>query len=79
MGEMSKEQSRQEDLGEQLRRAVTKAGLNRFAISQRTGLSYSVVHGFLGGERDIMLGTASKLAAVLGLELRPARRPRKGR
>ena len=42
--------------------------------SRRSGVAYAVVHRFIGGDRSINLGTASKLAAVLNLELRPAQR-----
>ena len=58
------------DLAQQLRKAIRESGLNRHELSQRTGLSYSMVHGFVAGDRDIVLGTASRIAAVLGLELR---------
>lgn len=77
---MSKK-TRQIDLAEQLRAAFAESGLSRFELARRAGLSYAVVHRFIGGDRDITIGTASKLANVLGLELRPTRCPstRKGR
>jgi plasmid maintenance system antidote protein VapI len=34
-----------------------------------SGVNVSVVHRFLGGERDITLTTASKLAHLIGLQL----------
>ena len=38
-------------------------------LSERSGARYSAVRGFVKGERDAMLGTASELCRVLGLEL----------
>jgi len=61
------------DLGGQLRAAIEASGLSRFELSRRAGVAYAVVYRFVGGERTITLDTASKLANVLGLELRPKR------
>ena len=66
--------NRRIDLAAQLRTAVERSGLSRFELAQRTGLSYAVIHRFITGNRDIVLATASKIAAVLDLELRPARK-----
>lgn len=41
------------------------------AMSKRTGLAYQIVHGFLTKERDITVTSASKLADLFELELRP--------
>ena len=68
------------DLAKALRAALAAADMSRFELSKRSGVSYSVIHRFFGGDRDLTLRTASKLADVLGLELRPVRRgKRKGR
>lgn len=61
------------DLGGQLRAAFTESELSRFAWSKRAGVSYAIVFHFVAGDRTVTLDTASKLAEVLGLELRPAR------
>jgi len=58
------------DLASGLRAAFKASGMNRLALSKRSGVSYSIVHRFIAGERDITITTASKLATVLGLELR---------
>lgn len=58
------------DLGKQLRRAIKRSGLTRNQIAKRTDLSYAIVHGFVAGTTDIRLATASKIAAVVGVELR---------
>ena len=70
---MSKKR-KQQDLGRQLREAFDASGLSRFELARRAGMSYAIVHRFFGGDRDITLKTASKLADVLELELRPKRR-----
>ncbi len=50
--------------------------MSRFELCKRSGVSYSVVHRFIGGERDIRMETASRLADVLGVELRTKRQRR---
>lgn len=74
---MEPSMKRQVNLGDQLRRAVRRSGLNRNRIARDTGISYSVVHGFMAGVTDIQLTTASKIAAAVGVELCPSERCRK--
>ena len=62
------------DLGGQLRAAFAESGLSRFELARRAGVSYAIVHRFMGGDRTITLDTATKLADVLGLELHAADR-----
>lgn len=59
------------DLAEQLRQAIRRSGLTRNQIAKRTDLSYAIVHGFVAGTKDLRLATASKIAAIVGVELRP--------
>ncbi len=74
---MSKK-NRQTDLADQLRAAFAESGLSRFELARRAGISYAIAHRFIGGDRDITLTTASKLARVLGLAFRAdTRRNRK--
>ena len=73
MGRMSKKET---DLAKELRTAFDSSGMNRFELSKRSGVSSSVIHRFIGEERDLTLGTASKLATVLELELHPKRKGR---
>lgn len=61
------------DLGDQLRVAFVESGMSRFELSKRAVISYAIVHRFAAGDRDIRLETASKIADVLGVELRPRR------
>ena len=57
------------DLARALRTAFKASGMTRFELSKRSGVSYSVVHRFIGDDRDVTLRTASRLATVLGLRL----------
>ena len=59
------------DLGAQLRQAIRRSGLTRNQIAKRADLSYAIVHGFVAGTNDLRLATASKIAAIVGVELRP--------
>jgi plasmid maintenance system antidote protein VapI len=65
------------DLERQLRDAARKSGLSMLAMSQRADIPYAAVHSFIARERGMTLATASKLATLLGLELRPSGRKRK--
>ena len=62
-----------------LRAAIVESGLTHYRIAKDAGVSPDVITRFVTGERDIRLGTAAKVAAALGLELkRPGRsRPTK--
>lgn len=65
-------------VSEDLRTALNNSGQTRYAVSMATGIPQSVlsrfVHGYtLRGENT------DKLAAHLGLELRPVRRTRKAK
>lgn len=60
----------------ELLRAFEASALNRFSWSKQADVDYSAVHGFVEGSRDVTLATASKLADVLALELRPKRKGR---
>lgn len=58
-----------------LRRAVTSSGLTHYAIGKAAGVAPSQIDRFMmprddPRHRDLRLGTAAKIAAVLGLELR---------
>ena len=73
MGRMSKQKT---DLAKGLRAAFKASGMSRFELAKRSGVSYSVIHRFFGGGRDLTLRTASRIADVLGMELRPKRKDR---
>ncbi len=61
-------------------RATTEArGLTAYALARDSGVNSAVVGRFLKGQRDVTLTTAEKMCRALGLELRPARRRKRGR
>lgn len=62
------------DLAARLRKCIERSGLSRFALAKEAGVSYAIVHRFIGGTRDVTLTTASKSCEVLGLDLQPVRR-----
>jgi DNA-binding phage protein len=65
------------DVSDQLRRAIRaeiKAGSTAYRIAKDAGLKPEVVYRFMNEGLDLRLSTAAKLAAVLGLELRPAKK-----
>ncbi len=64
------------DLGQQLRVAMRQSGLTRKQIADQAGVSYSVIHCFAGGTRTMTLDTASRVADLLSVELRPKRKSR---
>jgi transcriptional regulator with XRE-family HTH domain len=53
-----------------LRTAIVGSGLTAYAIAKRADTSPDVVSRFVTGERDVRLGTAARIAAALGLELK---------
>jgi plasmid maintenance system antidote protein VapI len=57
-------------LSDSLRKAIADCGYSNYALSHLTGISQSVLNRFVSGERDITLGTASKIAVVIGAELK---------
>ncbi len=57
-------------LGDQLRQAFRASRLSMFTLSKKSGVPYSGIHRFIKADRDLTLNTATKLADVLGLELR---------
>ena len=59
---------------DQLKQAVTDSGETLYGVAKGSGAEYSALLRFMAGERGIRLDTADKLAAYLGLELRPARK-----
>lgn len=68
-----------QDFAAILRRAIERDGRSLYAIAKDVGLRYSILHRFATGERTaINIVTAEKLCDTLGLELRPARRMKRG-
>jgi len=53
--------------------------MSRYALWKLSGVTEAVLSRFVNRSRTIRLDTAAKLAEVLGLELTPKRRARKGK
>ena len=62
------------NIEEQLRQAILTAGVSRYALSKASGVSQGVLSRFVHGERTVTMDTAARIAAALGLELRPVKR-----
>ena len=56
-------------LSESLKLAVRESGKTVYQVCKEAGISQIMVSRFMSGERDIRMGTADKLANVLGLKL----------
>jgi len=69
---------RTRDIQEQLRQAILTAPFLPATLARESGVSEAVISRFVNGNRSVTMGTAAKLAKVLGLELRPVNR-RKGK
>jgi transcriptional regulator with XRE-family HTH domain len=59
------------DLCQQLRAEAKRSGWTVYKIAKTAGVRHDIVSMFLSGERDIRSGAFAKIAAALGLELRP--------
>ncbi|MBX3401877.1 MAG: helix-turn-helix transcriptional regulator [Phycisphaeraceae bacterium] len=57
-----------------LREALENCGQTRAEVSRQTGIDQAVLSRFVRGECALHSDNADKLAAYLGLELRPVRR-----
>ena len=78
---MSKKRRRRSQVAETLRQVIRDSELSQNEIARRAGIDSGMVSRFVNGERGMTLGTAARVAAVLGLALRlvPEGRGRKGR
>lgn len=68
---MAKRRTKQsDDLNSILLGAFERSGMNRNQLAHAAELPYAVVHGWVGGTRTLNLGSADKIAKVLGLTLK---------
>ncbi len=75
---MSARRTRKVDLAADIRRAIRQSGLTPYRIATDADVDRAIMTRFVNGERGLTLTTASRICEVLGLELRPVRRTRKG-
>lgn len=68
-------------LSDELRQAVERSGLSRYAIWQAVGIDQGSMSKFMAGERGLTLESIDKLAELLGLHIvaESERRHPKGR
>ena len=57
-----------------IRREAKRRGLSGYRIGKMSGVPIRTVQAYLAGDCDLMGERIAKIAAALGLELRPARR-----
>ena len=60
---------------DQLREAVRQSGKTMYRIAKDSGVTQPVLARFMAEQRDIRAATFAKIAAAMGLELRPKRQP----
>jgi len=63
------------DLVQRLRDAVAADGRTHYSIAKAAGIAPDILDRFASG-RDVYLGTAAKIALVVGLDLVPVKRSR---
>lgn len=63
-------------LAEQLKAAIAKYEFSVYRLAKEAGVPQPVLWRFVKGQRDLTLSTASKVAKVLGLAMRPKRKGR---
>ena len=56
-----------------LKQAFKASGWSILRLAKTADVPYCVAHKLATGDGDLMLATASRIAASLGLELRPVR------
>jgi hypothetical protein len=61
-----------------LRRAIVESGIPFHQLQEQTGVERASISRFVAGKRSLRLDVADRLAAQLGLELRPKAKRRKG-
>jgi hypothetical protein len=62
-----------------LRATLNRCGQTRYAVSKATGIPESTLSRFVMGGKPLRGENIDILSAYLGLELRPAKKPAKGR
>ena len=62
------------DLEKKLLNSINKSKMSRYKISQLSGVSQATLSLFVNGKRSLTLISATKIAKVLGLELKRERK-----
>jgi plasmid maintenance system antidote protein VapI len=70
--------AKRKTIADVLRNAIRESGLTHYRIAKDAGIKPDMIDRFVFGKRDLRLGTAAKIADVLGLELVKRNSKRKG-
>lgn len=60
-------------MAELIRERFRATGWSILQLAKRSSVPYAAAHGFVNGDRDVVLSTAAKLCDALGLQLRSVR------
>ena len=63
-----------QDWENKLRQAIKRSGLSLYELDRQSGVSAAQISRFMAGKRSLLLSTAQKIGAVVGLELKPQKR-----
>lgn len=63
------------DIAEELRRVIRECGQSARQLEKETGVPHPTITRFLAGA-DLRISNAAKLAAHLGVELKPIKPPK---
>ena len=58
-------------IDKQLKAAIKRSGMSSYRLGKLSGVTPQQIRRFVGGERDLQLVNAGKLALALGLEFSP--------
>jgi transcriptional regulator with XRE-family HTH domain len=61
-------------IGDQLREAIDKSGMSRYAICKAVEMDQGTMSKFMTGRREISLPTIERLCKLLNLQLTKAKR-----
>jgi plasmid maintenance system antidote protein VapI len=67
------------DIEEQLRQEIIGAAISRYRLAKLSGVSEGVISNFVNRRRTMTMVTGARCAAILGLELRPVKKPAKAK
>ncbi len=56
-------------LSDQIRRAIDRSGLSRYAICKKTGIDKGLMSRFMAGKSGLSMASLDALADVLGLDI----------
>jgi transcriptional regulator with XRE-family HTH domain len=64
---------------EQLRRAIRRSGLSRYAIAKQTGIQQSQLSRFMSGERGLSIAAIEAICTLIGAGIVTTPKPKRKR